>query len=91
LFKGKPTPFFQAPTLKVRRTTSKESTRQPRTEINLEEAYIICLKLAKAGYGGGNPETIGQMSPDWVIKILDYENFCGDWEEEYLNLNKKDG
>jgi hypothetical protein len=49
------------------------------------------LKLAKAGYGGGNPETIGQMSPDWVIKILDYENFCGDWEEEYLNLNKKDG
>jgi hypothetical protein len=47
--------------------------------------------LAKAGYGGGNPESIGRMTPSWVMKILDYEGFCNDYEEEYYNLNKENG
>jgi len=28
------------------------------------------------------------MSLEWVMKMIDYENFCQDYEEEYLNLNK---
>lgn len=48
----------------------------------------MCLKLAKAGYGSGNPETIGAMSCDWVLKMAQYEGFCQDYEEEYLNLNQ---
>jgi hypothetical protein len=49
------------------------------------------LKLAKAGYGGGDPKRIGQMDVKWVIYMLQYEGFCNDWETEYLNLNKEDG
>jgi len=49
------------------------------------------LKLAKAGYCGGNPETISKMNVVWVIKMLEYEGFCSDYEEEYINLNSNNG
>jgi hypothetical protein len=47
--------------------------------------------LAKSGYGGGNPEMIGKMNPNWVMKIVNYEDFCNDYEEEYQHLNKDNG
>lgn len=52
---------------------------------------IICLRLAKAGYAGGNPEAVGKMSADWVMKMVDYEGFCSDYEDELYKLNKDHG
>jgi hypothetical protein len=89
LFKGESYPFFQAPVLEVKRSSRKDNAKKPRTKINAEEADIVCLRLAKAGYGGGDPEKIGKMAVDWVMKIVGYEGFCSDYEEEYYNLNQE--
>lgn len=91
MFEGEFKPFFQAPNFEVKRTSRQDDTKKPRTEIKAEEADIICFRLAKAGYGGGDPEKIGKMSPYWVMKIVDYEVFCSDYEEEHYNLNKDNG
>lgn len=93
MLKGEFIPFFQAPLFEVERSSrgTSEQPKQPKTIIEATEADIACLKLAKAGYGGGNPEVIGEMSPSWVMKLLEYENFCGDYEDEYHQLNRKDG
>ena len=85
MFKGEPCPFFRKPYFEVKKSSS-ESKRKPEVEIRAEEGDIICLKLAKSGYG--NPEAISQMTASWVLKMSQYENFCQDYEEEYLNLNK---
>jgi hypothetical protein len=44
------------------------------------------LKLVKSGYG-----TLGEvkeMSSREVVQALHYEKFIGDYEAEYLELNK---
>jgi len=28
------------------------------------------------------------MDCDWVMKIIQYEDFCSDYEKAYLDLNK---
>ena len=94
--KGKPCPFFQKPSFEIVRTPNiskegKEPTRKPKVKSSLDEADNICLKLAKAGYKGGDPELIGMMNPYWVIKMIEYESFCGEYEEEYINLNQNNG
>lgn len=85
MLKGESNAFFQRPYFEVKKSNS-EKKRQPRVEIRADEGDVTCLKLAKAGYG--NPEQIGQMSAAWVLKMIQYEGFCQDYEEEYLNLNK---
>jgi hypothetical protein len=47
--------------------------------------------LAKAGFGGGNPETIANMPSKWVVKMLEYNDFCSNYETEYQNLNTDNG
>jgi hypothetical protein len=48
---------------------------------------VIALKLARAGYGGGDPERILNMRVDLVIEAAQYEQFCNDYESEYIELN----
>ena len=45
------------------------------------------MRLAKAGYGGGDPRVIEEMDANWVVKILEYEVFGQDYNQEYDNLN----
>jgi len=45
--------------------------------------------LAKSGYGGGDPKKIAEMDADWVINLLEYENFCQDFESETTRLNSE--
>lgn len=48
---------------------------------------MICLKLAKAGWGAGDPQKIAEMRVDWVKKIIDYETYCDDYCVEDIKLN----
>lgn len=51
---------------------------------------LIALRLAKAGYAGGDPERILKMRADIVIAALQYEGFIGDYEAAYIELNRED-
>ena len=89
MFKSKCLAFYQSSCFVVKKLTTRSEQVKPKTKIDCQDTDLIVLRLAKAGYGGGNPEVIENMSVDWVLKMFHYENFCNDYESEYMNLNNK--
>ena len=49
---------------------------------------MVALRLAKAGYAGGDPERVLKMRVDMVIAALQYEGFQNDYELAYIDLNR---
>ena len=49
----------------------------------------MCLRLAKSGYCGADPEKVSLMRVGWVVYMLLYEKFVGDYERTYIELNKE--
>jgi hypothetical protein len=49
---------------------------------------IIALSVAKAGYYGGNLQTIMKAPLDLVLAAYEYEIFLKDYEAHYIELNK---
>lgn len=47
----------------------------------------MALRLASAGYGGGDPEKVLAMRADLVLAALQYEMFKQDYERRWLELN----
>ena len=47
-----------------------------------------CLKLASKGWCGGNPQKIARMPVSWVLKMLSYQDFIFDYQQESYNLNQ---
>ena len=80
-------PFFQESPFIVHRTSTKDA-KLPRVTIREEEAIVVALRVAKAGYYGGDLEKILKAEADLVLKALHYSNFCTEYEEEYMELNK---
>lgn len=90
MFEGECMAFYRSPAFIVAKVTGRSGEQiKPKTKISCDDDDLIVLRLAKAGYGGGNPEVIENMSVDWVLKMFHYENFCSDYENEYINLNNK--
>lgn len=48
----------------------------------------MALRLASAGYCGGDPERVMRMRADWVLAAIQYEAFKADYEDVFLELNK---
>lgn len=49
---------------------------------------FVALRLAKAGYFGGDPLQILRARADIVESIIEYEQFEADYQSEYIALNK---
>jgi hypothetical protein len=49
---------------------------------------LITLRLAKAGYGGGDPERIAKMKVSTVLKLIQYEIFLKEYESKFMDLNR---
>lgn len=47
------------------------------------------LRLARQGYGGGNPEHILGMRADIVLMALQYEYFLNDFENASYEIAKQ--
>ena len=45
------------------------------------------IKLVKLGYGSYNE--VKELNARVVLQALNYENFCGDYEMAFLELNKR--
>lgn len=52
-------------------------------------ALGIALKLAKAGYWGGDVGKIMESPVDEVLAAAQYESFCDDYENKIMELNKE--
>ncbi len=48
----------------------------------------MSLRLAKAGFGGGDPEKVSRMKVGWVTAALQYEIYSAEYERKYIELNK---
>ncbi len=46
------------------------------------------LRLAKAGYGGGDPEKVLNMTVGWVTAMLQFEAFMPIYERTFVEINK---
>lgn len=55
-----------------------------------DESLIIALRLAKAGYMGGDPTQVMRSPVDTVVAMLHYENFLGDYERTWVQMNRKE-
>lgn len=49
---------------------------------------MVALRLARAGYGGGDPEMILKMRADLVVAAIQYEEFNSDYERTHVELNR---
>lgn len=48
---------------------------------------VLALRLSKAGYG--RPDEILMMPTNIVMSALHYEKFIKDYEEMFVEINKK--
>lgn len=54
----------------------------------MDSATITSLRLAHAGFGGGDPQKILAMPADLVIDMLHFVQFQSDYETTVLELNR---
>ncbi len=50
---------------------------------------MIAIRIARAGYYGGDPSKVRQASIDDVFRVLDYENFLSEYEFTEYKINEK--
>lgn len=67
-----------------------EAGRKPSVECNIPELEQIVYILAKAGWYGGNPETIKNIPVDTVINSYHFEIYSREYEATCIELNKAD-
>lgn len=60
--------------------------RYPKVRVD-DEALFIALKLAEAGYYGGDPMKVLEAPVDIVLEILRFKTFQKDWEAVFDMLN----
>lgn len=53
-----------------------------------DEATVVALKLARAGYWGGDPGAVKRAPLDEVLAAADYEDFVGDYEAADFEMQR---
>lgn len=89
MFESKYLPFFQTSPFTVRNRIERAGVwREP--EIKIEnEAIFICVRVAKLGYYGGNPDKVKKAPVDTVMAILAYEKFELEYKETAEEINNE--
>jgi hypothetical protein len=85
VFKGEFAPFFQGSAFTVKSVYGHfNEGNQERPEIDIDNVPMFyAIKLAKAGFYGGNPQAVLRAPVNIVMNIINYEAFEGDYEAEY--------
>ena len=79
-------PFYEKSYFKVLSSYGDAGNSSPKVEISNKPLFII-YRLVKAGYG--NIEIVKRMSSREVLQALEYEKFVVDYQNAYMELNKK--
>lgn len=70
------------------RNKIRETSEHRYPEIDIKDEYrFLCLKIAKSGYYGGDPDKVGEAPVGTVLDILNYESFLLDFMETDRCLN----
>ena len=48
------------------------------------------MRLAKAGFFGGDPSRVMESGVDMVLSALDYETFLGEYEAQAYRMGRED-
>ena len=67
--------------------TTDPNRKLPKTRID-DEIRFVAIRLAKAGYFGGDPAEVMAAPVDIVEAIVSYEIFEAEFERAYIDLNK---
>lgn len=54
----------------------------------MDGVRLMSLRLAREGFGGGDPEKIENMPTDVVLDAWEFINFQGEYEETVMEMNK---
>lgn len=54
----------------------------------MDRETITALRLAREGFGGGDPEKILEMPTDRVIEMIEFVQFQSDYENTVIELNR---
>ena len=82
-------PPFRAEGLFDVKNVPVENKRSPAVTIRADRELVIALRLAKAGYAGGDLEKILEMKVSSVLAMLQYEKFVDDYQNAYIELNRE--
>jgi hypothetical protein len=63
-----------------------DTKRYPKVLIE-DEALFVAMKLAEAGYYGGDPEKVMQAPVNIVLGIISFRRFQMEWDSVYHALN----
>lgn len=72
---------------RVIRETKSPRKQFPKVVVE-DEAELVLLRLVKDGYARSYKEAL-ELDVRTVLKINAFERFLGDYEDEYIELNKK--
>ena len=90
MYKGKCLPFFQKSSFSVVNKLS-DSLERRRPKIRIEdEISFLCIKVAKLGYYGGNPDKVREAPVTTILDVLHYETFEADYIETQRCLDADD-
>lgn len=67
---------------------ASDDSAQPRVEIKADTKTVVALRLAKAGWFGGDPGKVLSGRVDLVVAALQYEGFLGVYERTWRRDNK---
>ena len=63
--------------------------RYPEVDNQAGFALTQALRLAKAGWFGGDPEKVLEAPGDIVLAILQYETFSAQYERRFIEINRE--
>ena len=79
--------LFQESCFRVENPIRNDKIRYPRVRITADADICIAVRLAKAGYYGGDPEQVLNARTDLVLHAYNYENFARDLDATFTELN----
>jgi predicted nucleic acid-binding Zn-ribbon protein len=50
---------------------------------------VVALRVSKTGFYEGNPEKVLKGRVDYVLAALEYNKFLIDYEDVYIEINRK--
>lgn len=51
---------------------------------------MLALKLANAGWWGGDPDAVERAPVDSVLEAADFVNAMSDYDTTYIHLNREE-
>jgi hypothetical protein len=84
---SKPFPFFQGARLVIV-DERKTEFKRPEIRVTMDGATLMVLRLAREGFGGGDPERILAMPTSLVLDAWEFLDFQSRYEATTIELNK---